>query len=142
MSILAARRFLSVAIAALSLLGCAASGVKVAPGQLSSFKKGQTTAAEVVSKLGNPTSRSITADGREMLIYNYTAYQARPESFIPLIGPLIGGADIQTSMVWFQFGTDGKLTDYYANNSAVGSGSNLAAPPTPRTPSQPSAPSP
>jgi|JI10StandDraft_1071094.scaffolds.fasta_scaffold311426_3 outer membrane protein assembly factor BamE (lipoprotein component of BamABCDE complex) len=122
----------------LLLTGCMAAGVQVKAEQLQGFKKGETTKQDVLSKLGNPTARSITADGSEILIYNYAAYQARPESFIPLIGPLVGGADVQTSMVWFQFGSDGKLTNYTAQNSAVGSGSNLAAPSTPRTPAQPS----
>ncbi|MBI2254728.1 MAG: hypothetical protein HYU58_08930 [Proteobacteria bacterium] len=72
-----------------------------------------------------------------MLIYNYASYQARPASFIPLIGPLVGGADVQTSMVWFQFGPDGTLTNYTAQNSATGSANNLAAPSTPQTPAQP-----
>lgn len=123
--------------AMLAMSGCMAAGVQVKPEQLKSFKIGETTQRDVVAKLGNPTARSLTADGSEMLIYNYTAYQAWPESFIPLIGPLVGGADVQTSMVWFQFGPDGKLTNYSAQNSATGSGTNFAAPSTPRTPTQP-----
>lgn len=125
-------------LSGLYLSGCMASGVQVKPEQLSNFKKGETTKQQVISALGNPTARSVTADGSEMLIYNYAAYQARPASFIPLIGPLVGGADVQTSMVWFQFGTDGKLINYTAQNSATGSANNFAAPSTPQTTNQPS----
>lgn len=131
-------RLSCVFLVGLSLSACAASGVRVKPEHLSGFETGKTTPTDVIAKLGQPTSRSLSADGSQMLIYNYTAYQARPESFIPLIGPLVGGADVETSMVWLQFGPDGKLAHYTANGSAVGSGTNLTSPPTPRTPDQPS----
>ena len=121
----------------LYMTGCGASGVQIKPEQLSDFKKGVTTESEVISKLGSPTSRSINADGSHLLMYNYLAYQARPETLIPVVGPLVGGADVQSSMVWFQFSPDGKLANYSANESATGSALNFAAPSTPRTPNQP-----
>jgi hypothetical protein len=123
--------------AALLLTACAATGVQVKPDQLTSFKKGVTTESDVVAKLGNPTSQTITSDGNTMIMYNYMAYQTRAESFIPVAGAFVGGADVQSSMVMFRFGPDGKMIDYTANNGAMGSASNLAAPSTPRTPSQP-----
>lgn len=130
-------RLISLAICLL-LAACAAAGVQVKPSQLSHFKKGVTTSEEVVATLGNPTTSNMMADGSQLLFYNYAAYQARPESFIPLVGAFVGGADVQSSMVWFQFGPDDRLTNYSASNSAIGAASNFAAPATPRTPAQPS----
>jgi outer membrane protein assembly factor BamE (lipoprotein component of BamABCDE complex) len=132
-------RLAAAGIALAFLAACGASGVQVRPDQLTSFKKGETTKADVIAKLGNPTSQTITSDGATMLFYNYAAYQARPASFIPIVGPLVGGADVQTSAVMFQFGPDGRMINYTANNSTIGSATNLASPSTPTTPNQPAA---
>lgn len=123
----------------LALAACAATGVQVKPQQLTTFKKGETTEADVIAKLGAPTSQTITSDGNTMVMYNYMAYQARPATFIPIVGAFAGGADVQSSFVMFRFGPDGKMIDYTANNTAMGSASNLAAPSTPTTPNQPAA---
>ncbi|WP_374379532.1 hypothetical protein [Dongia sp.] len=40
-------------------------------------------------------------------------------------------------MVWFEFDPTGTLVNYSANDTAIGSASNLAAPATPQTPAQP-----
>lgn len=125
--------------AALLLSACGATGVQVKPDELTSFKKGVTTEPDVIAKLGNPTSQTITSDGNTMIMYNYMAYQTRAQSFIPIAGAFVGGADVQSSMVMFRFGPDGKMIDYTANNGAMGSATNLAAPSTPTTPAQPSA---
>lgn len=130
---------LAATTAALFLTACGATGVQVKPTQLTSFKKGETTEAEVVSKLGNPTSQTITSDGNTTVMYSYMAYQARPVTFIPIVGAFAGGADVQSSFVMFRFGPDGKMIDYTANNGAMGSATNLASPSTPTTPAQPSA---
>src|SRR5882757_4441545 len=79
--------------AAVVLAGCVAGGVKVEERQLASFQKGQTTYAQVVGRLGAPTSSTLMPDGRRMIIYTYVQTQARPESFIPIVGAFVGGAD-------------------------------------------------
>jgi hypothetical protein len=132
-------KFFVMLLWALMLAACGATGVQVKPDQLTTFKKGVTTAPDVEAKLGNPTSQTITSDGNTMLMYNYMAYQTRASSFIPIAGAFVGGADVQSSMVMFRFGPDGKMIDYTANNGAMGSATNLAAPSTPTTPAQPQA---
>jgi len=122
-----------------ALAACTASRVQVRPEQLTAFHQGQSTPQDVIAMLGNPTSQTVTSDGSRMLFYSYAAAQARPGSFIPIVGPLVGGADVQTSMVWFRFGPDGKMIDYSASNSATGTATGFAAPATPTTPNQPAA---
>jgi outer membrane protein assembly factor BamE (lipoprotein component of BamABCDE complex) len=119
--------FFALAFAALT--GCATVGKEVTPDQLTDFKPGTTTVADVVSKLGAPTSSSATSNGYQTLMYIYAHAQARPASFIPIIGPLVGGTDSHSSSVIFMFGADGRLIRYMASQSQLGASTGLAAGP-------------
>lgn len=112
---------------ALFIAGCMTIGKEVTPDQLAGFKKGETTINEVVTKLGSPTFSSVTASGQRTLSYTFAHAQARPGSFVPIIGPLIGGADTRGSSVVFIFDPDGKLQNYYASQSQYGAGTGFSA---------------
>lgn len=120
-------RFTALLICALLLSGCVTMGREITEEQLAGFKKGETTVQDVTSKLGTPTSSSVTATGQRTLSYMFAHSQARPGTFVPIIGPLIGGADTRSSMVIFIFGADGKLQDFHASQSQLGSGFGAAA---------------
>jgi outer membrane protein assembly factor BamE (lipoprotein component of BamABCDE complex) len=106
---------------------CASVGKEVTQDQLVEFKKGETTINEVVAKLGTPTSSSVTASGQRTISYVFAHAQARPGSFVPIVGPLIGGTDSRSSMVILMFDADGKLLNYNASQSQLGSGTGAAA---------------
>jgi len=130
---------LLVALLSVGLIGCAATGVRVDESQLSHFQKGKTTYAEVVAALGQPTTTSVLSDGRRLALYSYAEAQARPETFIPIIGPLVGGADTRSSMVSFQFDEAGILQSYSSSQSQYGSamGFSSGASPADRVTAQP-----
>ncbi|MBF0583080.1 MAG: hypothetical protein HQL80_02455 [Magnetococcales bacterium] len=121
------RQILIASIMMLLLGGCATSGKEIKPEQLSDFKKGKTTVEEVVSKLGEPTTASLSDGGGRTLVYIFSHYQMRASSFIPYIGLLAGGADVRANSVVFTFGADGKMTGYKAQQSQFGVTSGLAA---------------
>ena len=109
-----------------ALAGCVSMGKEVTQDQLAGFKKGQTTPDQVIARLGQPTSKSIAGDGSQSMSYVFAHAQARPASFIPIIGPLVGGTDSRGSNVIFLFGPDGKLINYYASQSQTGMGTGAA----------------
>ena len=115
-------------IAALVFLSaCATVGREIKTEQLAELKKGETTVEQVVAKLGPPTSTSMNASGQRTLSYFFAHAQARPASFIPIVGAFAGGADSRSAVVVFIFGPDGKMMDYHASESSFGSGYGLAA---------------
>ena len=77
-----------MAATALSLAGCAASGVQVTEEQAQSFQPGKATYADVVAALGPPTVTTTQSNGNRIAVYSYAAVQSRPQNFIPYIGPL------------------------------------------------------
>ncbi|NDA63118.1 MAG: hypothetical protein EBX50_13925 [Chitinophagia bacterium] len=72
------------------LAACSSSGVKVDPNKLSGFEKGKTTYSEVIDTLGSPTQVMTLDDGRKIVTYSYYGVQARPESFVPIVGAFVG----------------------------------------------------
>ena len=118
---------IGAAMGALLLAGCVSSGVQVKEEQLSSFEAGKTTLPQVVAALGQPTNTTVLSDGSRMLGYSYVQAQARPASFIPFIGPMVGGADAKTNTVTLSFDRGGVLKSYTSTASESGVGTGFAA---------------
>jgi hypothetical protein len=109
------------------LTACAASGVHVSEAQISNFQKGVTRYEDVVLELGNPTSKTLDSAQNTQIIYVYSEYQTRPETFIPYVGAFVGGADTRTNIASFKFNEAGLLQDYSFSETALGTASNLSA---------------
>ena len=115
----------TIVFTSLILSGCASHGVIVSEQQVQQFKRGETTEAQVIAALGQPTT--VTSyNGQRMIVYSGAHAQARPASFIPFIGPFVGGADVKASSVIFRV-TDGVVTDIISSQTASGSGTGMAA---------------
>ena len=133
-------RLLVIFMSMVLLTGCMSSGVRVDEANLTSFEKGKTSYAEVIGRLGQPTTSTLLPDGRRMLMYTWVQAQARPQNFIPLIGPFVGGADSRSSNVIIWIAADGRLDTYSASQSQYGTGRGLEAGPNPGlVPDQPRA---
>jgi hypothetical protein len=117
-----------VALAILAFVSaCAASGVQVTDQQAQSFQVGKSTYPEVVAALGEPTSLSSSSNGNRIATYSYSAMSARPQNFIPYIGPWVGGYDTKSSAVTFVFDSKGILRETSSAQNNMGSGANLGA---------------
>jgi hypothetical protein len=93
----------------LALTGCMSAGTAVDPNAVARFERGRTTYGEVVGQLGTPNADVLAGDGSRVVVYTYTQARARPESFIPIVGPLVGGADATTTGYQFNFDSSGVL---------------------------------
>lgn len=118
------KKILAVAVV-LMLSACVTTGRKVSQEQVAQFKEGRTTYQEVVEALGEPTSSTLNSDGSRTIIYSYASAQARPESFIPYIGPLLAGSTQESSNVIIQFDRKGVLQHYTASSGKSSTGTGL-----------------
>jgi hypothetical protein len=98
------------------LAACAASGVQVTEQQAQSFQVGRSTYSEVVAALGEPTTVTSSSNGSRIAIYSYAAASARPQNFIPYIGPLVAGYDRKSSAVTFDFDSNGILKPHHVGS--------------------------
>lgn len=102
------------------IAGCASSGVQVKPDQLTLFKAGVTTEADVVQALGKPNVSTSSSDGTKTLAYSFAEYKIRGASFIPIVGMFAGGSDINMNSTVFTFDSAGKMLDYKTTESSYG----------------------
>ncbi len=72
------------------LCGCS-TGTKISQADLDAFRPGQTREADVIAKLGPPTSRTDTIGGESVLSYHYARSSDGVKSAIPAAGALAGG---------------------------------------------------
>jgi outer membrane protein assembly factor BamE (lipoprotein component of BamABCDE complex) len=106
----------------LLLAGCATVGnPEVARDeQIAKIKAGESTRADVKAILGQPSSMAQMpriergADGapvqvgdEEIWHYYRFSMRARPETFIPIIGPLVGGFDSESRVLTIRFDENG-----------------------------------
>lgn len=108
-------------IVCIALAGCVTTGKEVKPDQMGAFKKGATTAEQVVAALGKPTTDIASSDGSRTIVYGFAATTVRPETLIPFIGPFVGGADSRSGAVLFRFNKAGKLEEYQSTQSQASS---------------------
>lgn len=101
------------------LAGCMSGGVRIAPDQLNALKRGETTEEQVIVLLGRPNVNTTRSDGTRIMTYSH--YNARPDAaaFIPFIGPMVGGAEMNSNTLMLQFDARGKLIDYTTSQTTV-----------------------
>lgn len=123
-----------IILLAMSLAGCVSMGRRIDQQAADSIQVGRTTRAQVSARLGSPDE--ITRDGRgnTIWVYRYFGSQVRPESFIPYIGPLVGGSNMQRQEVMVTFGSNGIVKDFSSTQGSSETGMNLGASRRPDTP--------
>lgn len=112
---------------AIVLTGCASAGKEISTAQATQFEKGKTTKDQIIDTLGQPTGQSIMSDGRQSISYTFSKVQTRPETFIPLIGAFVGGADLRSSNVTYIFSQNGVLESFSQSSNTTGSGTGINA---------------
>lgn len=126
----------AVALLACTLAGCFAAGTRVDENKLASLRKGVTTEAEAVTALGTPNTVSTFGDVR-ILTYSWFHAQARPSSYIPIVGAFVGGTDSRIEMVTLHFDQHHILTEIDTSQSATGAAMGIPAGTQPAVPGQP-----
>ncbi len=109
------------------LVGCASSGRKIDQSAADKIEKGKSTQAEVISLIGSPDNIIRRAGGETIFSYSYVRASAKPASFIPLFGPLVGGANVQHQIFMVVFDSRGVVKDYMSSQGASESGMGAAA---------------
>ncbi|WP_261150820.1 outer membrane protein assembly factor BamE domain-containing protein [Serratia entomophila] len=115
------KKILFVAAAAIALAGCASGGNKsieqeTQVGVQSKIIKGKTTKQGVKAIYGDPTSVSLSSDGKEQWHYVFTNTQVSGKAFIPIYGLFDNGATTNMKQLIIVFNGD-VVDNYLFNNS-------------------------
>ncbi|EGI1888653.1 hypothetical protein IF583_004544, partial [Salmonella enterica] len=95
-------------IAIFSISGCSTSGnqkIKNETAQSLQLKiiKNKTTKSEIISKLGEPDTRTTLDDGNEQWRYFMYNNQFNATTFIPVLGLFTGGSQTQSKTLEIDF---------------------------------------
>lgn len=124
------KRFLSISILGLITFGsvqCVSTGRRVDSEAASKIRVGRTTKQQVLNLLGSPDGSSTNGRGETTWTYNYTGAQMKPESYIPYVGGLVGGANMQQQATTVVFGPGGVVKDFTNSENSTETGVNLGS---------------
>jgi outer membrane protein assembly factor BamE (lipoprotein component of BamABCDE complex) len=100
------------------IIGCFSSGRKIDQSAADKIEKGKTTRDQVVNLLGSPDRITRRGNGDTIFMYNYMRATAKPATFIPIFGPLVGGANVQHQMYMVTFDSNGVVKDILSTYGA------------------------
>ncbi|SFN90574.1 Outer membrane protein assembly factor BamE, lipoprotein component of the BamABCDE complex [Formivibrio citricus] len=110
----------ALVMGSVAMTGCgSSSGVKVEEGDTAFIQKGKTTKAQVLAKLGEPTSRAKDSTGKETLRWDHTQTKVDPKSYIPVAGFFIGGGKSENKSLAVIFDKRGIVQDYEYTGGTV-----------------------
>jgi outer membrane protein assembly factor BamE (lipoprotein component of BamABCDE complex) len=108
------------------LSGCVSVGRKIDQSAADKIEKGKTTREEVIRLIGSPDQITTRGGGYTVFMYNYMRATAKPETFIPIVGAFVGGANVQNQMVMVVFGADGVVKDVFSTRGGTEASKGLA----------------
>lgn len=101
------KKIITAALVSFALSGCYSFGNQTLKNVTqedvkAKIVKGKTTKSEVLTAFGEPDKR-IASDNEEKWSYSMHNYRSKPTSYIPLVGVLIGGTDIEEKSILITF---------------------------------------
>jgi len=99
------------------LVGCATVGKPIDQNKISQIKENVTTEQEVIGILGNPYMKTLSSDGKIIMLYQYVKVKNRASNFIPVVNIFSSGMDMQHQMLTILINKDGKVDKYTMNDS-------------------------
>jgi hypothetical protein len=120
-------RIVATFSAVAALAACVPAGTEVTEQQMSQFSPGHATYQDVRAAFGEPTTTFVLLNGDVTVIYSYSVAYARPETYVPIIGPFIGDMNSRESAAVFRFNASKVLTSKAMSTSYIGTDVGLTA---------------
>jgi outer membrane protein assembly factor BamE (lipoprotein component of BamABCDE complex) len=92
---------------------------------ISQIKPDVSTQEDVTRLVGEPTKQTYLDSGDTVWEYDLQQTQVRPASFIPLVGLVAGGANVQTHTLTVRFNKQGIVKEFGTGQAPGGGGSLL-----------------
>jgi len=109
----------------IAVSGCASVGKEIQAEKIGQIKKGITTEQEVLTLLGNPMTKTMSSDGKIIMLYQYAKVKNRTANFIPVANLLVSGMDMRTQMLTIIIDQKGKVENFTSNDSHTDINSGL-----------------
>ena len=111
-------------------MSCATYGRQIDQSAASRIERGKTTKNEVIALLGSP-DQVTNFNGQTTFTYSYARVAVKGATYIPYIGPFVGGTRSQNQMFVVTFDQNDVVTNVMSSYGASETGLGAAAGPKP-----------
>jgi hypothetical protein len=102
-------RILTVCVFTLVVIACAHQEPVVTASSFTAFREGQDCDG-IIQSIGHPPTQTVRRhDGTRQFVYMTSQTQLKPESFIPIVGHVLGGGTATVTLATFDCDATGKL---------------------------------
>lgn len=110
-------KFVLALLVAAAVAGCASSiGTPIQKERVAQIRLGVTTEPDLLLLFGNPSTKTLDASGAIVLTWVYSSASTKPETFVPLAGPFIGGYDTHLQQLTVLINKKGRVERWTMND--------------------------
>jgi outer membrane protein assembly factor BamE (lipoprotein component of BamABCDE complex) len=100
-----------------ALVGCSSVGTPITQEKVNQIRIGLTTEADLFLMFGTPSTKTLDANGKIVLAWVYSSATTKPETFVPLAGPFIGGYSTELQQLTILVDRQGRVERWTMNNA-------------------------
>jgi outer membrane protein assembly factor BamE (lipoprotein component of BamABCDE complex) len=105
------------AVLAFAIVGCSSVGTPIAQDKVKQIRLGLTTEPDLLLLFGNPSTKTLDPSGAMVLTWVYSSASTKPETFVPIAGPFIGGYSTKVQQLTVLINRKGRVERWTMNNS-------------------------
>jgi outer membrane protein assembly factor BamE (lipoprotein component of BamABCDE complex) len=105
------------ALLAVAIAGCSSVGTPISQEKVNQIRIGVTTEPDLLLLFGNPSTKTLDPNGSIVLTWVYSSASTKPETFVPLAGPLIGGYSTRLQQLTVLIDRKGRVERWTMNNA-------------------------
>lgn len=100
---------------AMALAGCSSVGTPIPKDKIAQIRLGLTTEPDLLLLFGNPSTKTLDPSGNIVLTWVYSSASTKPETFVPVAGPFIGGYDTHLQQLTVLINRKGRVERWTMN---------------------------
>ncbi|HJT81049.1 MAG TPA: hypothetical protein VJ719_07625 [Chthoniobacterales bacterium] len=112
-------KIVGAALLAVLIAGCSSVGTPISQEKVNQIRIGLTTEADLYLLLGPPSTKTLDHSGAIVVTWVYSSARTKPETFVPLAGPFMGGYDTHLQQLTVLINRNGRV-EKWTMNSAPG----------------------
>ena len=107
-----------IVLVAIAITSCSSTiGTPIAQEKVSRIRVGATTEPDLLLWFGNPSTKTLDPSGAMVLTWVYSSASTKPETFVPLAGPFIGGYSTRLQQLTVLIDKKGRVAKWTMNNA-------------------------
>jgi outer membrane protein assembly factor BamE (lipoprotein component of BamABCDE complex) len=107
---------LFAAVLLVAMAGCSSVGTPISKEKVARIRIGVTTEVDLIRMFGIPSTKTLDSNGNVVASWVYSEASTKPETFVPLAGPFIGGVNTRLQQLTVLINKKGTVQRYTLND--------------------------